>query len=92
MVRRYAKAVPTLCCSNLSGCFARAGRLFGVRGFAVPMQFTGNVGLALAAAQNHVRQFILLGVVNCRTTNLSSLMERRNRLGFTFPVMLAIQC
>ena len=56
------------------------------------MQFTRDVGLTLAAAQNHVGELILLGMVNRRTTNLSSLMERRNRLGFTFPVMLAIQC
>jgi len=58
----------------------------------MPMQFTRDVGLALAAAQNHVRQLILLGMVNRRKTDSSSLMERRSRFGFTFPVMLAIQC
>ncbi len=56
------------------------------------MQFTRDVRLALAAAQNHVRELILLGMVNRRKTDSSSLMERRSRFGFTFPVMLAIQC
>lgn len=55
------------------------------------MQLTRDVSLALAAAQNHVRKLILFGMVT-RGTNSSSLMERRSRFGFTFPVVLAIQC
>jgi hypothetical protein len=56
------------------------------------LQFTRDVGLALAAAQNHGRQFILFRMVTRRKADSSSLMERCGRFGFTFPAMLAIQC
>jgi hypothetical protein len=79
---------------ELSGCLANSRRWvrFRVRVFAMPMQFIGDVGLALAASQNYVDEGIVLGMVTRRNTDASSLMECRNRFSFTFPAMLAIQC